>query len=108
MSTPTTDDDSSDCAIAAITALPGAAKDLYGVLHISFFTIGLNVGAYTGALAFNPLAQYFLYACMKGGDIALDQTIGTTCRMEVCVEKSLVGIDVANAGDHRLIQQEWF
>ena len=71
MGAPTTNDDSLDCAIATITALPGAAKDLYGVLHISFFTIGLDVGAYAGALAFNPLAQYFLYACMKGGDITV-------------------------------------
>ena len=108
MGAPTTDDDSLDCAIAAIAALIGAAKDLYGVLHISFFTIGLDIGAYAGSLVCNPLPQHFLYAYVKGGDIIMSQTIGTTCRMEVGVEESLVGIDVANTGDHRLIQQEWF
>ena len=54
MGAATTDGDSLNGAIAAIAALSGAAKDLYGVLHIPFLTIRLNIGVYAGPLASNP------------------------------------------------------
>ena len=54
MSAPTTDDDSLNGTIAAIAALPSATKDFYGVLHISFLPIRLDVGTYASPLASNP------------------------------------------------------
>ena len=108
MGAATANGDSLDSTIAAIAALSGTAKYLYDVLHIPFLTIRLNIGAYTGPLVFNPLVQHLLYGRVQGGDIVKSQTVRTACRMEAGVEKSLVGIDIANAGDHRLIQQEWF
>ena len=100
MGAATANGDSLDSTIAAIAALSGTAKDLYGVLHIPFLAIRLNIGAYTGPLVFNPLVQHLLYGRVQGGDIVMSQTVRTACRVEVSVEKSLIGINIADSGDH--------
>src|SRR5450432_2193779 len=107
MGRPGPDDDPPDRPTAARTGLAGALVDLELFLHIAV-AVGRGVVVDRAPPPFDCLGQDRADRKVQPALIRGPQRRGGTKGMEARSPERLVGVDVADPGDERLVEQERF
>ena len=102
------DDDALDHVAAAIAGLPCTAEDIDRILHVAFLAIGFDVGADAGPFAGDTEGERVTDAGMENLNFGCRERVCAPFRMQPGIEECLIGVDVADAGDHGLVKQEGF
>src|SRR5690349_16603954 len=99
-------DDLLDWCAAARAGLALAVVDIEMFLVGAWLTVAVAIIAQGAATVLKPLKQRQANAGVQPCDLAIVQAIAGAQRVQLSIPERLIGVDIANAGDDFLVEQQ--
>ena len=102
------DYDAADLGSTSDAGQIGPLVDAVGILKAATVSVGIHVIGYRGSTAFDGFSEDFLNRKVKAEDTRAAEGCGNALRMDAGAEQGFIGIDIAHAAEHGLVEENRF